>query len=329
MKTLRCDPKLFGKDLAGRTYLVTGANSGVGLETSRQLVRQGAHVVMACRRVESGEAAAASMAGERGSTEVMKLDLGSLDSVRQFAAAFLERHDRLDALVNNAGGASFSLEHTADGFEQMFGVNHLGHFLLTEQLLDVLKASAPSRIVILSSVVHAGKPGKRIAIQFDDLDYRRRPFRAMDAYGESKLANLLYAKELAERLQDTGVTAVSVHPGWVRSGFAGKGAIAFVQNVLLRPFSGTFGIMNNVDGAQTSLHCLLDDDVPDHSGKYFSQNSILYADKECRPGGWPMRSPNENAHDVEMARRLVEVSRLMVGLEARDGESVDQPARPV
>ena len=315
-RTLRCDPKLFEKDLSGRTCIVTGANSGIGLETARQLVRQGAHVVLACRRVDAGHEAAATIASGRGTTAVMALDLGELDSVRRFARAFLDKYDRLDALVNNAGLVSFSLRRTVDGFERMFGVNHLGHFLLTELLLDRLQASAPSRIVILSSLAHTGRAGHRPTINFDDLGYEKRQFAGMRAYGESKLANVLHARELAMRLDGTGVAVFSVHPGWARSNLPGGGVVGFIQNVLLRPVSPLLTLMSSEDGAQAPLHCLLDDDAPNHSGAYFSQNGLLYSDRECRAGGWPMRSPNENARDDAMARRLADVSRELVGLRA-------------
>lgn len=314
LKTLRCNPQLFEKDLEGKTFLVTGANAGVGLETTRQLVRQGAHVVMACRRVEAGQQAASTMTKEKGSTEVMPLDLGDLNSVRAFAAAFLDKYNHLDGLINNAGVVNFSLSRTKDGFEEMFGINHLGHFLLTELLLDLLKSSAPSRIVILSSVVHAGSSEKRVTVDLNDPNFENRPFE--EAYGQSKLANLLHAKQLAQRLEGSGVTAVSVHPGWARSNLIGTTwTMQFLQNVLLRPFAGLLGMMNNYDGAQTSLHCILDDSIPEHNGEYFSQNSILYADKECRPGGWPMRSPNENAHDMALASKLDQLSRQLVNLQ--------------
>ena len=315
-RTLRCDPKLFEKDLSGRTCIVTGANSGIGLETARQLVRQGSHVVLACRRVDAGNEAAATIASGRGTAAVMSLDLGELDSVRRFARAFLDKYDRLDALVNNAGLVSFSLRRTVDGFERMFGVNHLGHFLLTELLLDRLQASAPSRIVILSSLAHTGRAGNRLTINFDDLGYEKRQFAGMQAYGESKLANVLHARELAKRLDGTGVAVFSVHPGWVRSNLPGGGVVGFIQNVLLRPVSPLLTLMSSADGAQAPLHCLLDDDAPNHSGAYFSQNGLLYSDRECRAGGWPMRSPNENARDDAMARRLADVSRELVGLRA-------------
>ncbi|MDE2635523.1 MAG: SDR family oxidoreductase [Chloroflexota bacterium] len=313
-KTLMCDPKLLQMDLAGRVYIVTGANSGAGLATSEQLARQGAHVVGACRRVEAGNEAFARFSHLRGSAEIMKLDLASLASVRQFAEEFLAARDRLDGLVNNAGLVT-NEGRSKDGFEIQFGTNHLGHFLLTELLLDTLKASAPSRIVCLSSVVHAGRGNQPVTIDFDDIHYDRRPYSAMGAYAQSKLANLLHAKELARRLQDTDVTAYSVHPGWIRSNFGADlmpGPIRSLMNLALRPFAGLLGIMGPFEGAQTTLHCLLDHDAPKHNGAYFSQNSILYPKREHRPGGWPMASPNPNAHDAQMARKLYDVSLELV-----------------
>jgi len=312
--TLRCDPKLFAKNLKGRTYIVTGANSGAGLATTSQLVRQGAHVVAACRRVAAGEEAVRPLAGAAGSVEVMELDLGSLASVRAFAKAFVARHSRLDGLVNNAGVMNCPEGRTADGFETQFGTNHLGHFLLTELLLDVLKGSAPSRIVCVSSVAHVPRSGKGGEIFLDDLNYQKRKYDGVEAYSQSKLANVLHALDLSRRLEGTGVTAVSVHPGWIRSNLIKHTAPTWVQNVLLKPFSGLLTMMSAEDGAQTTLHCLLDDDVPRHSGEYYSQNSILYPDKRNRGGGWPMPSPNPHARDAELARKLSEESRRLVGL---------------
>jgi NAD(P)-dependent dehydrogenase (short-subunit alcohol dehydrogenase family) len=312
--TLRCDPKLLNKDLEGRTYIVTGANAGAGLATTNQLVRQGAHVVAACRRVAAGEDAVRPLAGARGRAEVMELDLGSLASVRTFADAFLAKHSRLDGLVNNAGVMNTPEGRTADGFETQLGTNHLGHFLLTELLLDVLKASAPSRIVCVSSVAHVARGGKGGKIHLDDLNYEKRPYDGVEAYSQSKLANVLHALDLSRRLAGTQVTAVSVHPGWIRSNLIKHTAPTWVQNVLLKPFSGLLTMMSAEDGAQTTLHCLLDDDVPRHSGEYYSQNSILYPDKSNRAGGWPMSSPNPHARDTELARQLGDASSRLVGL---------------
>lgn len=318
-KTLMCDPALLQRDLTDRVYLVTGANSGTGLATSEQLLRQGAHVVGACRRVDAGEETFAGFARLRGSCEVMKLDLASLASVRRFAKSFLAAHNRLDGLVNNAGLVT-NEGRTEDGFEIQFGTNHLGHFLLTELLLDVLKASAPARIVNLSSVLHVGSRSRDAAIDFEDLNFDSRPYSSTLAYSQSKLANVLHVKELARRLEGAEVYAFSVHPGWIRSNFGSSvmpGWFRTILNIVLRPFSGLLGIMTPYEGAQTTLHCLLDDDAPQHNGAYFSQNSILYPKRENRPGGWPMPSPNSNAHDAELARRLYEVSLEMVGIDGR------------
>ena len=316
-KTLMCDPKLLQKDLSGRVYIVTGANSGSGFATTKQLAEQGAHVIGACRRVDAGKQAFAELENVRGSVEVMELDLASLASVRRFSEAFLAKYDRLDGLVNNAGVMYPPKGKTEDGFETQFGINYLGHFLLTELLLDTLKASAPSRIVCVSSVAHAGMRGIYGEIDFDDLHFDKREYDPAVAYAQSKLANVLHALDLSRRLEGTGVSTFSVHPGWIRSNLAQHVMPVWVQNVVMRPFSGLLGMMSWDEGAQTTLHCLLDDDAPQHSGEYFSQNSILYPEKENRPGGWPMPSPNPNAHDVELAKKLYHRSLELVGLDVK------------
>lgn len=313
-RTRRCDPRLFEKDLTGRTYVVTGANSGSGLATTAQLVKQGATVIAACRRPAAGEAATAHLASEPGRVHVMTLDLGSLESVRTFAAEFLAAHERLDGLVNNAGVMATPEGRTVDGFETQFGTNYLGHFLLTELLLDRLRASAPSRIVDVSSLAHVGRKQWLATVDLDDLNFERRKYDAVVAYAQSKLALVLHASELARRLQGTGVSVFSVHPGWIRSNLVKHMAPTWVQNVVMRPFSGLLGMISAEDGAETQLHCLLDDDAPHHSGEYYSQTGVLYPDRRNRPGGWPMRSPNPHAHDAALAARLYERSRELVGL---------------
>lgn len=315
MKTLMCDTKLFTENLQGRVYIVTGANSGAGLATMTQLVRQGAHVVAACRRVMAGKEAVQTLLGESGSAEVIEIDLGSLISVRKFTESFLAQHKRLDGLVNNAGIMNTPESKTMDGFELQFGTNHLGHFLLTELLLDVLKASVPSRIISVSSVLHVGTKKQVGEIHLDDLNYEVRPYNSTEAYTQSKLANVLHAVNLARRLEGTDVTAVSVHPGWIRSNLIKHTMPTWIQNVVMRPFSGILGMLSCEEGAQTTLHCLLDNAVPNHNGGYYSQNAILYPNKENRPGGWPMVSPNPNARDEHLAQRLYEASLKLVGLE--------------
>jgi len=313
-----CDPKLFEKDLSGRVYIVTGANSGSGFATTRQLAEQGALVIGACRRVDAGKEAFTDLGNIRGSVEIMDLVLNSLDSVRRFAKSFLAKYDRLDGLVNNAGVMHTTEGRTKDGFETQFGINYLGHFLLTELLLDTLKASAPARIVCVSSVAHAGMRGYYGEIDFEDLNFDNKEYDTYQAYANAKLAIVLQALDLSRRLKGTNVSAFSVHPGWIRSNLissSGGAAGKFVQNVLLRPFSSMLGTMSWFEGAQATLHCLLDDEAPNHSGEYYSQNSILYPKKENRPGGWPMPSPNSLAHDKELAEKLYHHSMELVGLE--------------
>jgi NAD(P)-dependent dehydrogenase (short-subunit alcohol dehydrogenase family) len=320
-QTLRCDPGLLEKDLSGRTYIVTGATSGTGLATAEQLARQGGRVIAACRRVASGEELTRRLAGARGSVEVMELDLGSLASVHRFATEFTAGHDRLHGLVNNAGVMNTPKGWTEDGFETQLGVNYLGHFLLTELLLDALKSSAPSRIVCVSSAAHAGIRGKPAFIDLEDLQFERRPYDGWVAYNQSKLALVIYARHLARRLQGTGVSVFSTHPGWIRSNLVKHTMPPWLQNVVMRPLSGMLGILSAEGGAQTQLHCLLDDDAPRHSGSYYSQQSIFYPNKADRRGGWPMRSPNPLAHDDGLADRLYEASLRLVGLR---GEAASQ-----
>lgn len=314
-----CDKETLSKDLSGKTYIVTGANSGVGLETTRQLVKQGGHVVMACRRINAGHEEAKSFVGLNGSHEVMECDLADLQSVRVFTTSFLAKHDRLDGLMCNAGMVNMGNkpEFSKDGFEITMAVSFLGHFLLTEMLQGILIQSVPSRIGILSSVVHAGSPKNRYKVHLDDLNFEARKYNNFAAYGEAKVAVVQYAKELAERLKGTGVTTASIHPGWARSNF-GKGGNFLMRTLMTIARPLTRSISNsNWESAQTSLHVLLSDETPKYSGAYFSQHSVLYRDKECKKGGWPMESPNPHANDMDAARKLVEKSYDLVGLKRK------------
>lgn len=315
-RKLSLDEKNRTKDISGKVYIVTGANSGVGLETTRQLVKQGGHVVLACRRTDAGEEEAKSFSGLQGSYEVMKLDLADLQSVRDFSTEFLKKYDRLDGLACNAGMVNMGSEpvYTKDGFEVTIGISYFGHFLLTELLLDILKQTEQSRMVILSSVVHAGSKNNRPNVNLEDINYKARKYNNFAAYGEAKVAVILYAKELAERLKGTGVSVFSVHPGWARSNF-GSGGSLWIRMLMsvMRPFTRSM-TDSNEESAQTSLHCLLSDDALKHSGAYFSQSSVLYRDKECREGGWPLTSPNPNTKNMDTAKKLVDLSYKLVGL---------------
>jgi NAD(P)-dependent dehydrogenase (short-subunit alcohol dehydrogenase family) len=181
----------------------------------------------------------------------------------------------------------------------------------------VLQRSAPSRIVCVSSCYHDQAMGRDGDIHFDDLFYESRTYDGWEAYAQSKLANLLHARGLAKRLEGTGVTAVSVHPGWVRTNLAQHSMPLWLQDWVLRPILGFMGMIEPWAGAQTSLHALLDDAVPEHAGAFYSQTG-MYRDSSANVGGWPLRSPNPVAHDDVVVERLWTVSAELTGLAARE-----------
>jgi NAD(P)-dependent dehydrogenase (short-subunit alcohol dehydrogenase family) len=312
-RPLRCPQELLESDLSGKTFLVTGANSGIGLATTGQLLSQGARVLAGCRDPRRSQAAFAEVhqPGSGGILEVLELDLADLASVRRFAATVLERETHLEGLVNNAGVMNTPAGRTKDGFETQFGTNHLGHFLLTELLLPLLRSSAPSRVVNVSSCYHDKALGREGRIDLEDPNFERRPYDGWAAYAQSKLANLLHARDLASRLEGTGVLAVSVHPGWVRSKLIAPTMPLWFQDVVLRPFGRWMGMLEPVDGMQSTLFALLSPEAAKHPGGYFSQIG-WYRHRSLNRGGWPMRSPNPNAHDLRMPEQLRELSARLV-----------------
>jgi NAD(P)-dependent dehydrogenase (short-subunit alcohol dehydrogenase family) len=208
--------------MQGKTVVVTGANSGIGFETAAALASMGARVLVTARNADKGRAAVAAITqrlqGE-GQVQLVVFDLADLSSVRRGAAEILEQAPRLDVLVNNAGLVLSERAETVDGFEATFATNHLGPFLLTNLLLERITASAPSRVVNVASTAHNAA---RKGIPFGDLQSTTH-YRGMRVYGQSKLANILFTLELARRVQGSGVTANSLHPGTVRSGYGGAG----------------------------------------------------------------------------------------------------------
>ena len=199
--------------LDGKTVIITGANTGIGLETAVDLAKRNGRMILACRSVERGEKAAVEVRKRSGNDNVVfrQLDLASLDSVRKFSGKILEEEPRIDILINNAGVLCRSRSLTQDGFEMQFGVNHLGHFLLTNLLLDRIKEAPSARIVNISSITHAFGN-----IDFDNLN-SERAFSRLGAYGTSKLANILFSRSLAKHLKGTNVTVNSLHPGTINS----------------------------------------------------------------------------------------------------------------
>jgi len=251
-------------DLEGRTILITGANTGIGRATALALGKRGATLYLACR----SEAKAAPVIEEikaAGNDDVhfLALDLGDLASVRACAASFLAKEDRpLHVLLNNAGLAGHQ-GTTKDGFELTFGVNHLGHYLLTELLLERLEASAPSRIVNVASKAHY----QASSIDWDALRKPTKTTTGLDEYQVSKLCNVLYAKELARRLEGTGVTTYSLHPGVIASDVWRKVPWP------IRPLMTAF-MKSNTDGAKTSIHCATSDAVSGESGLYYDECKV-------------------------------------------------------
>ncbi|XXT20055.1 SDR family oxidoreductase [Sorangium sp. So ce429] len=251
----------------GKICVVTGGNTGIGKETARGLAQRGARVVLACRDTGKAEAARDDIARTTGSkdVEVMALDLASKASIRAFAEALRAKHDRLDVLVNNAGVWQSSRGTTRDGIEATFGVNHVGTWLLTQELLPLLKQSAPSRIVVLSSKLHSrGKMG------WDDLQFERRKYSPGTAYNQSKLANVLFTKALARRLEGTGVTVNAVHPGMVATQLTrnfSEIAVKLFKLFLLTP----------EQGAACPLHVATAPELAGVTGEYFEKSRIVPA----------------------------------------------------
>ncbi|MCY3910556.1 MAG: oxidoreductase [bacterium] len=286
-------------NLAGRVAVVTGASSGLGLETALQLARRGAVVVMACRDLGRGAVAAAAIGarGGRAHVEVAALDLGDLESVREFADWFCGRFERLDLLVNNAGVMMPPASKTVDGFELQFGTNHLGHFALTVRLLGLLRASAGSRVVTVSSLAH------RIGvIRFDDLQWESRPYRAAAAYAQSKLANLLFCFELQSRIDSAGTEMLSVasHPGYSRTGILRHSTTLRIWNPLFA--------MPASQGALPTLFAATSPDA--EPGGYYGPN------RWGQLRGYPTRvNPSAAAQDRETARRLWQASEELTGLQ--------------
>ena len=274
--------------MSGRVCLITGATSGIGRATALALAGMGAELVLLCRdRAKGEETAAAARAAGAAKVDLLIADLSRQSEVRRAAAEFLASGRPLHVLINNAGVVNVQRTLTADGIEATFAVNHLAYFLFTTLLLERLRASAPARIVNVASEAH-----KFGGLDFEDLQNSRR-YKVMKVYGQSKLANILFTAELARRLEGSGVTANSLHPGAVATGLGtNNGGWARGLIKLLRPFFRTPD-----DGAATSLYLATSPAVDGISGRYFAN---------CRE-----KPPSPAARDLESARRLWAVSEEM------------------
>ncbi|KAK5600892.1 hypothetical protein CRENBAI_007816 [Crenichthys baileyi] len=284
--------------LHGKTVIVTGSNTGIGKTTAIVLAKRGARVILACRSKQRGEAALEDIKRESGSNQVvfMQLDLGSFKSVRNFAENFLKSEPRLDILINNAG--LYMLGRTEDGFGMMFGVNHLGHFLLTNLLLDRLKECGPSRVVNVSSLAHHwGTVNFYCLNTHKDLREGTSLLESFRMYSDSKLCNVLFTHELAKRLRGTKVTCYSLHPGAIKTELD-RNANSIIQ-ITLRNL-GRFFFKNPLQGSQTTLHCALQEGIEHLNGRYFSNCSV--------------RDVLSKAKDDAASKKLWEISERFCGI---------------
>lgn len=276
--------------LQNKTAIVTGANSGMGMATVRALSDMGAKVIMLCRSEKRGTEALEKLSSEKyRDLELILCDLGNYDSIRAFANIVRRGYDHIDILVNNAGFISLDRQETGEGLERQFGINHIGHFLLTMSLLDLMGEGG--RIVNVASGAH--KTGK---IHFDDINLTKG-FNVIKAYSQSKLANVLFTRELARRVKDRGITVNCCHPGAVATNIGIDRDTGFGKTVtrLLKPFFQT-----PEQGARTAIFLVSDDSVSDVTGEYFYKCRIAKSSKRSK--------------DMELAKKLFEFSEELVGV---------------
>jgi NAD(P)-dependent dehydrogenase (short-subunit alcohol dehydrogenase family) len=285
-------------DQTGRTVIVTGANSGIGLETARALAAKNAQVILACRNQSKGQAAAEKIRNDLPHADVrlLPLDLSSLNAIKTFSDQVKEEYSRLDLLINNAGVMIPPYEKTADGFELQMGTNHLGHFALTGQLIDMITATPDSRIVTVSSMAHKGGN-----IDFSDLHWDQRKYKPWKAYGDSKIANLYFIFGLADRLKAMGsqVITAAAHPGWT--------ATELQRNSGLASFFNPFFAQNTAMGALPTLYAACGPDV--ESKDYFGPGGRF----EIK--GYPKQvRPNKRSQNKEIGDRLWKMSEKLTGV---------------
>lgn len=287
------------KRLDNQTIVVTGCNVGIGRETVRNLSQRGAKVVMACRDTHMAEKVAAEIKRETGGElVVMKLDLASLASIRSFAADLKTKESKIHMLINNAGVMFCPYKKTEDGFEMQMGTNHLGHFLLTNLLLPLLTHSEPARIINVTSMGHTG--GR---IPLEDMNYEKS-YNKYDSYFNSKLANILFTRQLAKRLKGTNIQVFAVHPGGVQSNLSRH--IVSEGYLPTGRFSALF-LKTPVEGTQTTIYCALE-----------AQQQEPYYYSDCNIG-----ATIKAATDDVVAEKLWEVSEKMVGLSKSSEASTD------
>ena len=286
---------MLSAQMKGKAVIVTGANAGIGKAAALKLAELGAHVVMVTRDAARGQAAQQEIITTSGNTRVDRLlaDLSSQQSIRQLAASIHQGYERIDVLLNNAGGVFGERRLTVDGLEQTFALNHLGYFLLTHLLMDMLKHSAPARIINVSSRAHMGGH-----INFDDLQNEKN-YRSFAAYSQSKLANVLFTYELARQLVGTNVTANCLHPGFVNTRFGRDGDLSGLLGHLLGIISPLIA-RTPERGADTAVYLASAPDLEHVTGKYYDTRKDTHSSAE--------------SYDQEVAKRLWAVSEQLVAL---------------
>ncbi|XP_071040172.1 retinol dehydrogenase 14-like [Parasteatoda tepidariorum] len=282
----RCKSK---RNMKNKTVVITGANCGLGKATALELAQRGARVILACRDPEKAQKALIDVRSRsnNGVLKIMELDLSSFDSIKNFAKEFVRSEEQLDVLINNAGVFQCPFMTTKEGFEMQFGVNHLGHFLLTKLLLEKLKQSAPSRIVVVSSALY-----KTGCLNFETLNSKSDYDKKM-AYKNSKLANALFTRELAKRLKGSDVSVYAISPGMVWTNLGRYISISWWKMIALAPFA-LFFVRTPYQGCQTILHCAISEDVEGESGCYYSN---------CKKEPYA-----KNALDDKVAKKLWDIS---------------------
>lgn len=295
------DEVLEGIDLTGKRVLITGASSGIGEETARAMAAKGAEVIITARNMPKGETVVSQIKASTGNQQVsvMSVELGSFASIRDFASDFLSKYDSLDYLINNAGVMACPQSKTEDGFEMQFGVNHLGHFLLTSLLTPALIKAAPARVVNLSSRAHRISP-----VILDDIQFENREYNRWAAYGQSKTANILFSVELDKRLSPEGVRAFAVHPGVIQTELSRHMDEADFERVAqLR--SKTIPA-----GAATSVYAATAPELEGMGGIYLDDCNTTTVDPEPES----LNTVRPYAIDTEAAKELWRMSEEMVGL---------------
>ena len=294
-------------DMSGKLVVVTGGNSGIGLEAARAFARKRAHVILACRDVDKARDAITQISALQPSAalEPMQLDLASLESVHRFARDFAAKGTPLDVLCNNAGVMAIPYRKTAEGFEMQLGTNHLGHFALTGLLLDAILAAPAARVVNVSSTAH--KAGR---MRFDDLQWQRRYWK-WPAYAQSKLANLLFAYELQRRFERAGARAISVacHPGYAATNLQAAGPRMAGSRTMERIMSLGNALFSQsaAMGALPTLYAATSPDV--HGGDYVGPDGFM------ENKGYPKRTiSTPRSHDAQAAQRLWEISEQLTSV---------------